>query len=64
MHTIIEPFKIKMVEPIKLTTRTQRDAILRVRGDAQKQGGRRDDQDVAEPTETRQSPHGAPFGSS
>jgi tryptophanase len=29
VKTIIEPFKIKMVEPIKLTTPPQRDAILR-----------------------------------
>ncbi len=29
MKTIIEPFKIKMIEPIKLTTREQREAILR-----------------------------------
>jgi len=29
VKTIIEPFKIKMVEPIKLTTRAEREAILR-----------------------------------
>src|SRR5437867_4069950 len=29
MRTIIEPFKIKMVEPIKLTTAEQREAALR-----------------------------------
>src|SRR5438034_3411710 len=29
MKTIIEPFKIKMVEPIKLTSPEQREAILR-----------------------------------
>src|SRR5438445_11838036 len=29
MRTIIEPFKIKMVEPIKITTAEQREAILR-----------------------------------
>src|SRR5947208_1799957 len=29
MRTIIEPFKIKMVEPIKLTTPEEREAILR-----------------------------------
>jgi len=28
MHTIIEPFKIKMVEPIRLTTPAQREQIL------------------------------------
>jgi tyrosine phenol-lyase len=29
MRTIIEPFKIKMVEPIKITTPAAREAILR-----------------------------------
>ncbi len=29
MKTIIEPFKIKMIEPIKLTTRAEREASLR-----------------------------------
>lgn len=29
MKTIIEPFKIKVIEPIKLTTLQEREAILR-----------------------------------
>ena len=28
-HTIIEPFRIKSVEPIHWTTRTQREQLLR-----------------------------------
>jgi tryptophanase len=32
MQTIIEPFRIKVVEPIRLTTREQREAILRRAG--------------------------------
>jgi len=31
MKTIIEPFKIKMIEPLKLTTQFEREAILRKR---------------------------------
>lgn len=32
MKTIIEPFRIKMVEPIKMTTREQREEIIRKAG--------------------------------
>ena len=32
MKTIIEPFRIKMVEPIKMTTQEQREAIIRKAG--------------------------------
>jgi tyrosine phenol-lyase len=32
MKTLIEPFKIKMVEPIKMTTREEREQILRKAG--------------------------------
>jgi tryptophanase len=32
MRTIIEPFKIKSVEPIRMTTRAERDARLRMAG--------------------------------
>ncbi len=32
MKTIIEPFKIKMVEPIQLTTREQREAMIEAAG--------------------------------
>ena len=29
MKTMIEPFRIKMVEPIKLTTRVEREELIR-----------------------------------
>lgn len=32
MHTIIEPFRIKVVEPIRMTTREEREQILRTAG--------------------------------
>jgi tryptophanase len=32
MRTIIEPFKIKSLEPIRMTTRAERDARLRAAG--------------------------------
>ncbi len=32
MKTIIEPFKIKMIEPIKMTTREQREEIIKAAG--------------------------------
>ena len=32
MKTIIEPFKVKVVEPIRMTTRGERDAYLKAAG--------------------------------
>lgn len=33
MRTIIEPFRIKSVEPIRMTTRAERDRFEEVRGE-------------------------------
>lgn len=40
MKTIIEPFKIKSVEPLRFTSRKEREAILKAAGSGKPDHGR------------------------